>query len=234
MRKILVLTLVLGTLMDYSRGQSPTPSPSPVAPAPAQIAAPSVAATPAPAPVLETALVVSIPEQKLAVVVNKKVYRTYRISTSRYGEGDTLGSWCTPTGRLAVATKIGANVPMGGVFRARRYTGEILSANAPGRDPIVSRIIWLRGLDWKNKNAFHRCIYIHGTPQEFSLGKKASYGCIRMRSNDVVEIFNWVTTGTDVAIVDKPMNRAVRDLPDEHALIATNLAKSEEKSAVLR
>ena len=234
MRKILVLTLLLGALADYSRSQSSAPSPSPGAPASAQTAAPSVAATPAPAPVLETELVVSIPEQKLAVVVNKRVFRTYRISTSRYGEGDALGSWCTPIGRLAVATKIGANAPTGGVFRGRRYTGEILSVNAPGRDPNVSRIIWLRGLDWSNKNAFHRCIYIHGTPQEFSLGKKSSYGCIRMRSNDVIEIFNWVTTGTDVAIVDKPMNRAVRDLADEHALVATNLAKSEEKSAVLR
>ena len=105
---------------------------------------------------------------------------------------------------------------------------------APGRDPIVSRIIWLRGLDWKNKNAFNRCIYIHGTPQEYSLGKKASYGCIRMRSNDVIEIFNWVTNGTDVAIVDKPMNRAVRDLPVEHALVATNVARPEERSEMLR
>src|SRR6516165_656953 len=234
MRKILVLTLVLGTLMDYSRGQSPTPSPSPVAPAPAQIAAPPIVSTPTPAPVLETELVVSIPEQKLAVVVNKKVFRTYRISTSRYGVGDALGSWCTPIGRLAVATKIGASVPVGGVFRRRHYTGEILSVNAPGRDPIVSRIIWLRGLDWTNRNAFNRCIYIHGTPQEEALGKKASYGCIRMRSNDVIEIFNWVTTGTDVAIIDKPINQVVKDLPDAHALVATNAAKQEEKSAVLR
>ena len=112
--------------MDYSRGQSSAPSPSPAAPASAHVAAPSVAPTPAPAPVLETELVVSIPEQKLAVVVNKKVFKTYRISTSRYGEGDALGSWCTPTGRLAVAIKIGASVPLGGVFQRRHYTGEIL------------------------------------------------------------------------------------------------------------
>src|ERR1700751_323015 len=234
MRKILVLTLLLGALADYSRGQSSAPLPSPGAPASAPIAVPSVAATPAPAPVLETELVVSIPEQKLAVVVNKKVIRTYRISTSRYGEGDALGSWCTPTGRLAVATKIGGNVPTGGVFRGRRYTGEILSANAPGRDPIVSRIIWLRGLDCSNKNAFHRCIYIHGTPQEYSLGKKSSYGCIRMRSNDVIELFNWVTSGTDVAIADKPINQAVKDLADVHALVATIVARPGEKSELLR
>jgi lipoprotein-anchoring transpeptidase ErfK/SrfK len=230
MRKILVLTLLLGTLADYSRSQRSSPSPSPNA----QVAAPPIVSTPTPAPVLETELVVSIPEQKLAVVVNKKVFRTYRISTSRYGVGDALGSWCTPIGRLAVATKIGASVPVGGVFRRRHYTGEILSVNAPGRDPIVSRIIWLRGLDWTNRNAFNRCIYIHGTPQEEALGKKASYGCIRMRSNDVIEIFNWVTTGTDVAIIDKPMNRALRDLAEEHPLVATNVARAEEKSEALR
>src|SRR6516164_3056371 len=234
MRKILVLTLLLGALADYSRSQSSAPSPSPGAPASAQITSPSVAATPAPAPVLETELVVSIPEQKLAVVVNNKVFKTYRISTSRYGEGDALGSWCTPIGRLAVATKIGATVPLGGVFHRRHYTGEILSVNAPGRDPIVSRIIWLRGLDWTSRNAFHRCIYIHGTPQEDFLGKKASYGCVRMRSNDVAEVFNWVTVGTDVAIVDKPVNRAVKDMAEERALAASNVSRSEEKSAMLR
>jgi lipoprotein-anchoring transpeptidase ErfK/SrfK len=234
MQKLLVITLLWVTLAGYSQGQNPAPSPSPDAPAPVQAPAPAVVAAPAPAPVLETKLVVSIPEQKLAVVVNNKVVRTYRISTSRYGQGDALGSWCTPVGRLAVATKIGATVPVGGVFYGRRYTGEILSVNAPGRDPIVSRIIWLRGLDETTRNAFHRCIYIHGTPQEDSLGKKSSYGCIRMRSSDVVEIFNWVTTGTDVAIVDKPMNRAVKDLADEHVLAATNVARQEEKVAVLR
>ena len=234
MQKLLVVTLLLATLAGYSLGQNPAPSPSPAAPAPAQTPAPAVVVAPVPAPVLETKLVVSIPEQKLAVVVNNKVCRIYRISTSRYGEGDALGSWCTPVGRLAVASKIGAAVPVGGVFCGRRYTGEILSVNAPGRDPIVSRIIWLRGLQETTRNAYHRCIYIHGTPQEDFLGRKSSYGCIRMRSSDVVEIFNWVTTGTDVAIVEKPINRAVKDLADEHALAASNVARPEEKSAVLR
>jgi lipoprotein-anchoring transpeptidase ErfK/SrfK len=234
MRNILVAALMWGSLVGYIHAQNPNPASSPAAPASAPTVAPVVAATPAPAPVLETKLVVSIPEQKLAVVVNNKVFKTYRISTSRYGEGDTLGSWCTPIGKLAVATKIGGTVPVGGVFCGRRYTGEVLSVNAPGRDPIVSRIIWLRGLDWTSRNAYHRCIYIHGTPQEDSLGKKASYGCIRMRMSDVVEVFNRVTIGTDVAIVDKPINRAVKDLADERTLVATNLSRPEEKSEVLR
>jgi len=197
----------------------------------------SAPVTASPSPSLtgaDTKIIVSIPEQKLAVVVNNKVSRTYKVSTSRYGEGDNLGSWCTPLGRLKVVTKIGSTVPVGGVFKGRRFTGEILSPNAPGRDPIVSRIIWLRGVDDTNRNAYSRYIYIHGTPQEEILGKKASFGCIRMSSTDVVEIFNWVTTGTDVAIIDKPINRAIKDSVEEHTLIATNNSKPNEKSDMVR
>jgi L,D-transpeptidase catalytic domain len=230
MGKHFLTALLLAGLVALSRAQSPSVSPA-ASPAPApQNAAPTVSAMPTPASVVETQLVVSIPEQKLAVVVSDKVYKTYKISTSRYGEGDRLGSWCTPVGHLAVATKIGASVPFGGVFQGRRYTGEVLSINAPGRDPIVSRIIWLRGLDYINKNAFHRCIYIHGTPEEDSLGKKASYGCIRMRSSDVIEVFNWITPGTEVAIVDKGIGRAVKDLADDRRLMVTNITKPEERS----
>ena len=233
MGKHFLIALLLADFVVFSRAQSPSQSPasSPV-PAP-QNAAPTVVVMPTPAPVLETQLVISIPEQKLAVVVSDKVYKTYKISTSRYGEGDGLGSWCTPVGRLAVATKIGGSVPVGGVFQGRRYTGEVLSANAPGRDPIVSRIIWLRGLDYINKNAFHRCIYIHGTPEEDSLGKKASYGCIRMRSTDVIEVYNWIMPGTEVAIVDKGIGRAVKDLADDRRLMATN-TKPEVRSDLVR
>src|SRR5207249_6896857 len=228
MEKRFAIALLLAGFVTFSQAQNPSPSASTTPPAaaqattPAGVASPEPAPTPGPtpAPIFETELLVSIPEQKLAVIVNDKVYKTYKISTSRYGEGDTLGSWCTPTGRLAVATKIGGTVPFGGVFQGRRYTGEVLSINAPGRDPIVSRIIWLRGLDNRNKNAFHRCIYIHGTPQEDSLGKKASYGCIRMRSSDVIEIFNWITAGTEVSIVDKAVNRAIKDIADDRRLMA--------------
>ncbi|HEX3444289.1 MAG TPA: L,D-transpeptidase [Chthoniobacterales bacterium] len=166
-------------------------------------------------------MVVSVRDQKLAVVVNGKVYRSYKISTSRYGEGDNFGSWRTPLGHLQVATKIGAAAPAGAVFRRRQPTGEILAANAPGRDPIISRIIWLRGTEAENRRAFQRCIYIHGTPQETFLGRKASYGCIRMRSSDVIEVFNWVGIGTDVAIVDEPIRRAVKDFVTE-PIVARN------------
>jgi lipoprotein-anchoring transpeptidase ErfK/SrfK len=233
MAKHFLIAFFLAGALIQSQAQSPSTNPV-ATPAATPPSAPPVGATPTPAPVLETQLVISIPEQKLAVVVNDKVYKSYKISTSRYGEGDALGSWCTPVGRLAVATKIGSSVPFGGVFQRRQYTGEVLSANAPGRDPIVSRIIWLRGLDYTTKNAFHRCIYIHGTSAEDSLGKKASYGCIRMRSCDVIEIFNWITIGTGVAILDKGLARAVKDLADDHRLMATNTGKPAERSDLVR
>jgi lipoprotein-anchoring transpeptidase ErfK/SrfK len=87
------------------------------------------------------------------------------------------------------------------VFKDRKPTGEILTPNAPGRDPIVTRILWLKGLEAQNHNAFGRYIYIHGTPVENQIGKPASYGCIRMRSQDVVQLFTTVGVGTSVDVV---------------------------------
>jgi hypothetical protein len=197
----------------------PLPNPSSAAQK-TSVVPPTVAPAPSPTPEPVVGIVVSVQDQKLAVVVNGKIYRTYRISTSRYGEGDYYGSWRTPLGHLQVATKIGGAAPAGAVFRRRQLTGEVLAPNAPGRDPIISRIIWLRGTEEENKRAFQRCIYIHGTPQEEFLGRKASYGCIRMRSADVIEVFNWVGIGTTVAIVDEPIRRAVRD--ESGALVVRN------------
>ena len=209
--------------MESTSAEFVRPVPNPPARKPPSAAAPppSAVSPPSPTPEPEVKLIVSVHDQKLAVVVNGKIYRSYKISTSRYGEGDNFGSWQTPLGRLQVATKIGGAAPAGAVFHRRQPTGEILAANAPGRDPIISRIIWLRGIEQENKRAFQRCIYIHGTPQEAFLGRKASYGCIRMRSSDVIEVFNWVGIGTNVAIVDEPVRQAVRDFASE-AMVARN------------
>ncbi|HEY5814197.1 MAG TPA: L,D-transpeptidase, partial [Terrimicrobiaceae bacterium] len=87
-------------------------------------------------------------------------------------------------------------------------TGEILPANAPGRDPIVTRILWLEGLEAQNENAYDRYIYIHGTPEERNIGLAASYGCIRMRSNDVITLYDIVGVGAKVLITTKPFKRA--------------------------
>ena len=195
---------------------------------------PIVSIAPVPAPTPSVELVVSVSDQKLAVVVNGKIFKDYRISTSRYGEGDNWGSWRTPTGMLQIAGKIGASAPAGAVFSRRQVTGEVLPANAPGRDPIVSRIIWLRGLEGVNRNAYKRCIYIHGTPQEAFLGRKASFGCIRMRSADVIEVFNWVSVGTPVAILQDSLKRAVKEADKNGAVLAQNSPASLRNEPVAK
>ncbi len=146
-------------------------------------------------------VIISVRDQKLMVVENGERVAVYPVSTSKFGIGDRWGSMATPLGWLQVAEKIGDHAPTGAVFHQRRFTGEILPPNAPGRDPIVTRIIWLRGLEPANANAFNRCIYIHGTPEEKIIGKPASYGCVRMSSKDVAEVYAQVQIGALVRII---------------------------------
>jgi len=146
-------------------------------------------------------VVVSVRDQKLMVVQNGARVAIYPVSTSKYGLGDFWGRMTTPLGLLQVAQKIGDNAPAGAVFHNRRFTGEVLQPNAPGRDPVITRIIWLRGLEAQNAHAFSRCIYIHGTPEERYIGKPASYGCIRMKSSDVAALYNQIPVGAIVQIV---------------------------------
>ena len=146
-------------------------------------------------------LIISIRDQKLVLLRNGGKVATYPVSTSMFGLGDARGRMTTPLGYLAVEKKIGDNVPVGAVFHKRRLTGEVLEPNAPGRDPITTRIIWLRGLEAQNAHAFQRCIYIHGTPEEKKIGTPASYGCIRMKSKDVAELYDQVPVGALVQII---------------------------------
>ena len=118
-------------------------------------------------------LIISVRDQKLMLVQNGGKVATYPVSTSMFGLGDALGRMTTPLGYLAVEKKIGDDAPTGAVFHNRRLTGEVLQPNAPGRDPVTTRIIWLRGLEAQNAHAFKRCIYIHGTPQEKTIGRPA-------------------------------------------------------------
>ncbi len=157
-------------------------------------------------------ILVSVPEQKLVLLYNGLRVAQFPISTSKFGLGDRPRSYATPLGTLAVASKVGANAPLGAVFKGRRFTGEILRPNAPGRDPIVTRIMHLRGLESQNSRAYGRGIYIHGTPEERLIGRPASYGCIRMRSKDVVKLFEMVPVGTRVEIVNAPVGRALREM----------------------
>jgi lipoprotein-anchoring transpeptidase ErfK/SrfK len=154
-------------------------------------------------------LVVSVPDQTLAVIDGGVVKERIPVSTSKFGLGDRPGTYATPLGSLAIASKIGGNAPLGAVFKNRRMTGEVLKPNAPGRDPIVSRILWLRGLERGNAQAYSRNIYIHGTPEERLIGRPASYGCIRMRSGDIARLFNAVGVGTKIDIVNKGLRGAV-------------------------
>ena len=158
-------------------------------------------------------LVISVRDQKLMLVQNGAKVATYPVSTSMFGLGDSWGRMTTPVGYLAVEKKIGDNAPSGAVFHNRRLTGEILQPDAPGRDPVVTRIIWLRGLEAQNAHAFQRGIYIHGTPQEKTIGRPASYGCIRMKSSDVEELYNRVPVGTVVQIVPDRLPKTVQALP---------------------
>ena len=154
-------------------------------------------------------LVVSVPDQKIAIVENGWVIARFPVSTSRYGVGDGFNSFATPLGFMEVAGKIGDGAPLGAVFRHRRMTGEILRPNASGRDPIVTRILWLRGLETRNANAFSRNIYIHGTPVERLIGRPASYGCIRMRSKDIVALFDMTPVGAMVQVSNIPLRYAI-------------------------
>jgi lipoprotein-anchoring transpeptidase ErfK/SrfK len=156
-------------------------------------------------------VIVSARDQQLAVVENGKIIEKYRISTSKFGVGDEHGSYKTPLGTLWVCNKIGDNLKPGTVIKHRNATSEVIPADAPGRDPIVTRIIWLRGLEDQNKNAYERCIYIHGTAEERLIGKKASYGCIRMRSKDVVRLYNTVGVGTKINILNLSVSRAMNE-----------------------
>lgn len=169
-------------------------------------------------------IVVSARDQKLALLDRGNLMAIYPVSTSKFGLGDLRGSRFTPLGRMQVAEKIGDNAPPGTVFKSRRRTGEVVLANSPGRDPIVTRILWLRGLEAQNANAFRRDIYIHGTPEEWKIGSPASYGCVRMRSSDIIQLYSIVGIGAAVTIVNEPLVSAVPGLVSGHSMGAENTA----------
>jgi len=164
-------------------------------------------------------VVVSVKDQKLGIYnTDGKLAKQYVISTSKFGLGDTRGSNCTPLGKHEIVAKIGHGLPAGAVLKSRRWNGEVLKPNAPGRDPIVSRILWLKGTETTNQNAFNRFIYIHGTPEEKNLGKPASYGCVRMGMKDVVDLFNTVNVGAQVVITKSHLPKGAIEEPAEAKL----------------
>jgi L,D-transpeptidase YbiS len=144
---------------------------------------------------------ISIPDQTLALTDRGRVLKSYAVSTASKGAGEQNGSLCTPRGRHIVRAKIGAGQPLNSVFVRRRPTGEVWSPALhemyPGRDWILTRILWLSGCErGRNRlgevDTMRRYIYIHGSPDTAEMGKPGSIGCVRMRNRDIVELFEQV------------------------------------------
>ena len=163
---------------------------------------------------LTTQIVISIAQQTLTVYRRQKVIAEYPISTAKNGIGSQQDSGCTPLGQHIIAEKIGGNAPSHMVFIGRIATGEIYNAELgalnPKRDWILSRILWLSGLEEglnKGSNSqggcdtYQRYIYIHGTPDSEPMSVPLSHGCIRMRNQDIIELFEQVEEGTPVNII---------------------------------
>lgn len=136
--------------------------------------------------------------------------KRYAISTSKNGAGEQNGSYCTPRGRHIVRARIGAGSPLNIVFVERRPTGEVyspeLARSFPGRDWILTRILWLSGCEpgynrLGTVDTMRRAIYIHGSPDTAEMGKPGSHGCIRMRNRDIIELFDLVPVRTRVDIL---------------------------------
>jgi len=152
---------------------------------------------------------ISIATQQLAIIEKDQIIKNYPVSTAKNGAGELMGSQCTPRGWHKIRAKIGANQPLQAVFIGRRATGETynleLGKQNPQRDWILTRILWLGGLEpGKNRygkvDSTWRYIYIHGSPDEGMNGLPASHGCVRMKNADMLDLFNRVEAGTKVYI----------------------------------
>ncbi len=154
---------------------------------------------------------VSIPEQTLCLLEDGRELRSWTVSTAAKGAGEQSGSEQTPRGRHVVRARIGDGQPLRAVFRGRRPTGEVwspaLGERFPGRDWILTRILWLSGCEpgfnrLGQVDSMRRYIYIHGTPDDQPMGKPRSHGCVRMRNEDMLALFDLTPVGTPVLISD--------------------------------
>ena len=154
-------------------------------------------------------IIIRIPEQRLLLEGHATATRSFLVSTARNGPGEVEGSECTPRGEHRIAEKIGADTPLDTVFVARRPTGEIWSPDLalahPGRDWILTRILWLAGAEpGRNLGGVcdtqRRYIYIHGSPASATMGVPGSRGCVRMHGQDIIELFERVSVGDRVVI----------------------------------
>ena len=160
----------------------------------------------------ERKIIVSIADQRLQLHENGKIAMDVMVATAKNGPGELNGSECTPRGKHVVRAKIGEGCPIFSVFTGRRPTGEIysdaLSQQFPGRDWILSRILWLSGCEvGKNRlgnvDSMRRYIYIHGSPDDEVYGQPNSHGCVRMKNAEVIELFDRIKAGTFVLILEE-------------------------------
>lgn len=154
-------------------------------------------------------ILVSLGTQTLQLLEGRRVVAAYEVSTAANGPGELIDSGCTPRGRHRIRARIGTGCPLNAVFVGRRFTGELYSSalakRSPQRDWILTRILWLTGLEpGRNRGStcdtLRRFIYIHGAPDTAPMGIPASHGCVRMRNADVIALFDAVTVGTLVDI----------------------------------
>lgn len=154
---------------------------------------------------------IDVQRQELRLMEAGEVLKRYLVSTAKNGVGEKHGSFCTPRGRHIVRAKIGGGQPLNAVFVRRRPTGEVwtpeLHAAYPGRDWILTRILWLSGCEpGRNRlgevDTMRRYIYLHGSPDIAEMGKPGSIGCVRMRNADIVELFDLVPPYTRVEILE--------------------------------
>ncbi len=154
---------------------------------------------------------VSLSRQSLSLMSADGLIKKYPASTAKNGAGELIDSECTPRGKHVIAEKIGANRQVNSVFVGRQASGEIfepgLRKTHPDRDWILTRILWLRGTEpGRNLNgevdSYSRYIYIHGTPDDMNMNTPGSRGCIRLRNQDIIELFDWVEEGTVVTIME--------------------------------
>lgn len=160
---------------------------------------------------LDTLLYVGVERQKMYLFIDGVAQKVYNISTSKKGAGTQYGSNCTPVGMHCIKGKFGAGVPYGGVLVGRKFTGKVVEIEhdsiSTGMDAITSRVLTLSGLEEGiNKggeiDTYKRKIYIHGTAEEGLIGKPASHGCIRMKNDDVIELFELIDEGVPTLILD--------------------------------
>jgi len=144
-------------------------------------------------------LIVEVSQQRADLITDGAVTHSWEVSTSRFGLGTEEGSFRTPIGRFRICEKIGDSATLWSIFKSRVPTGDLASPGGE-EDLVLTRILWLEGLDPENANTRGRYIYFHGTNREDLIGSPASHGCIRLRNAEMVELFDLVEMGLPVEI----------------------------------